>query len=98
MHILNKIFKIIYVMNILFIVISFIVLYIMYFNNKYENIDTFLFGIVIISLMVGSRFGILFFIINYIALLKYKKLRFLIICLILTPWILSSCLFIFDMV
>jgi hypothetical protein len=97
MKIPDKKLRIIYFSNFLLIILSFIILWIIYFLNNGLNDfkETFLLTLYMNIILIGATFGLLFLIINIIILLKYKYKKFIIIGLLVLLWVLLSYNFLF---
>jgi hypothetical protein len=97
MKILGKGLRIAYFLNILLIIISFIILWIIYLKNYNFNIlkEGFSLLLYVSIVIIGATFGLLFLILNIIILIKYKYIKMIIICLPVLLWVLLSYHFLF---
>jgi hypothetical protein len=90
MIIKNKILRRIYFINLFVIIIFFLALIVLFCIYNYKDFHHLLFIIFVTLPILGITFGLLFFIINIIVLIKYKNIIFLITSLIILLLVIYS--------
>ena len=95
MFIINKRLKFAFSLNIILIIVSFIVLLAIYLGNHNYNLENVSYFLFIAFFGIGLIFGLSFFVINIIILLKYKKIISWIISIFVFLWVINSYYWIF---
>jgi hypothetical protein len=99
MLILNKKLRIVYIINLALIIISFVVFYVLTLhtqivNDRFSNINnikkSLFLGFNVASALAWNILGIVFLLLNIIMLIKSQKTIFIVISIISFIWIIYS--------